>query len=362
MEAMVNSSPVFLLSSDAFWNKKRVFITGHTGFKGGWLSLWLQYVGAEVHGYALDPNSDPNFFTSARVSDGMQSTIGDVRDYPSLTAALQKCKPEIIFHLAAQPLVRESYNDPVKTYSTNVMGTVHLLEAVRQTPGVRAIVNVTSDKCYENQEWAWGYREIDALGGHDPYSNSKGVSELVSSCYRNSFFKTSEITLATARAGNVIGGGDWSADRLVPDILRALQTSQAAVIRNPLATRPWQHVLEPLSGYLRLAERLYTEGNSFAEAWNFGPLDDEAKSVGWIATELTQLFGSTATWVADASNQPHEAHFLKLDISKARARLGWTPRLLLADALRLTVDWARQHEAGQDMHVASLSQIRNYLT
>lgn len=350
-----------LFSSGAFWRNKRVFITGHTGFKGGWLSLWLQELGAQVHGYALEPNTYPNFFSSARVAEGMQSTIGDVRNHVALAAALQKNKPEIVFHLAAQPLVRASYDDPIKTYTTNVMGTVHLLEAIRQTSGVKAVINVTTDKCYENREWAWGYREGDSLGGYDPYSNSKAASELVSASYRSSFFNKSGVALATARAGNVIGGGDWSVDRLVPDLLRAFQAHEAANIRNPLAIRPWQHVLEPLSGYLQLAERLYTDGKAFAEAWNFGPLDEDAKPVAWLAEELTRLIGGTAKWKVEAGDSPHEAHFLKLDISKARAELGWTPRLRLADALRLTVEWTDQHKVGQDMRTASLSQIHNYM-
>lgn len=360
MEEMVGGLSPSSFSGGEFWSNKRVFITGHTGFKGGWLSLWLQALGAQVHGYALEPNTDPNFFTLARVADGMQSNIGDVRDQILLTATLRKCQPEIVFHLAAQPLVRASYGEPVKTYATNVMGTVHLLEAVRQTPSVRAVVNVTTDKCYENREWAWGYRESDTLGGYDPYSNSKGASELVSASYRSSFFCRSEVALATARAGNVIGGGDWSEDRLVPDLLRAFHAQEAASIRNPFAVRPWQHVLEPLSGYLQLAERLFADGKAFAEAWNFGPLDEDAKSVAWIATELAGLMGGAAKWIAEDGDHPHEAHFLKLDISKARTQLGWTPRLRLAEALRLTAEWVRQHEAGQDMRVASLSQIYNY--
>jgi CDP-glucose 4,6-dehydratase len=295
----------------------------------------------------------------------MHSQIGDVRDLPSLQLALQKAQPEIVIHMAAQPLVRASYDDPVTTYATNVMGTVHLLEAVRQTPGVRAVVNVTTDKCYENREWVWGYRESDPMGGYDPYSNSKGAAELVSAAYRNSFFNPVDharhgVALATARAGNVIGGGDWAADRLVPDLLAALQSNTPAQIRNPHAIRPWQHVLEPLRGYLTLAERLYAEGPTFAEAWNFGPLNEDAKPVSWIAEEMTRLWGQQASWVADAGEHPHEANYLKLDISKARARLPWIPLLRLSDALRLTVNWSRQQHNGEDMHAATLSQIRSY--
>lgn len=348
-----------------FWRGRRIFLTGHTGFKGSWLSLWLQDLGAEVSGYALAPPSDPNLFTLAQVERGMQSQIGDVCDLATLSKALQQAQPEVVLHLAAQPLVRASYDDPVATYATNVMGTVHLLEAVRQTPSVRAVVNVTTDKCYENREWDWGYRESDALGGYDPYSNSKGASELVTAAYRNSFFNPAQhkrhgVALASARAGNVIGGGDWAADRLVPDMLGALQSGTPARIRNPHAIRPWQHVLEPLRGYLLLAERLYTEGPTFAEAWNFGPLDEDARPVGWIAEELIRLWGHQAAWVADAGEHPHEAHYLKLDISKARARLPWMPLLRLSDALRLTVDWARLQQDGADMRAATLSQIRGY--
>ena len=348
-----------------FWRGKRVFVTGHTGFKGSWLCLWLQELGADVHGYALAPNTEPNLFTLARVADGMQSQIGDVRDLAALQAALHRAQPEIVLHLAAQPLVRASYADPVTTYATNVMGTVHLLEAVRHANSVRAVVNVTTDKCSENREWDWGYRESDPMGGYDPYSNSKGAAELVSAAYRSSFFNPAThaqhgVALATARAGNVIGGGDWAADRLIPDLLAALQAERPAQIRNPHATRPWQHVLEPLRGYLQLAERLYTEGPAFAEGWNFGPADEDAKPVGWIAAELTRLWGGNARWATDGGEHPHEAHYLKLDISKARARLQWTPQLRLPEALRLTVDWARQHQAGNDMRAATLLQIQKY--
>lgn len=350
-----------------FWQGRRVFLTGHTGFKGSWLSLWLQHLGAEVSGYALAPPSDPNLFTLARVERDMYSQIGDVRDLATLSKALQQTRPEIVLHLAAQSLVRASYNDPVATYSTNVMGTVHLLEAVRKTTGVKAVVNVTTDKCYENREWDWGYRESDPMGGYDPYSNSKGAAELVSAAYRNSFFNQAThdshgVALATARAGNVIGGGDWAEDRLVPDMLAALRSNTPARIRNPHAIRPWQHVLEPLRGYLTLAERLYTDGPAFAQAWNFGPQDDDAKPVSWIAAELTRLWGHEASWVTESGEHPHEAHYLKLDISKARARLPWAPLLRLSDALRLTVDWARQQHNGDDMHAATLSQIHSYQT
>jgi CDP-glucose 4,6-dehydratase len=350
-----------------FWRGKRVFLTGHTGFKGSWLSLWLQSLGAEISGYALLPPTSTNLFTLANVARGMHSQIGDVRDLATMQLALQNARPEIVIHMAAQPLVRASYDDPVTTYATNVMGTVHLLEAVRHTPGVRAVINVTTDKCYENREWDWGYRESDVLGGHDPYSNSKGASELVTAAYRSSFFNPADharhgVAVATARAGNVIGGGDWAVDRLVPDLLVALQSNTPAQIRNPQAIRPWQHVLEPLRGYMTLAERLYTDGPAFAEAWNFGPLDEDVRPVGWIASEMARLWGHDTPWVDQSGTHPHEAHYLKLDISNARARLPWTPLLRLPDALLLTVDWARQQQAGADMRAESLAQIQNYQT
>ncbi|MBK7004384.1 MAG: CDP-glucose 4,6-dehydratase [Burkholderiales bacterium] len=349
----------------AFWLGRRVFLTGHTGFKGSWMALWLQQLGAQVTGYALDAPTQPNLFDAARVGKGMQSVHGDVRDLPALLRAMQAAKPEIVIHLAAQSLVRLSYDTPVETYATNVMGTVHLLEAVRQTPGVRAVVNVTTDKCYENKEWVWGYRESEPMGGFDPYSNSKGCSELVSAAYRSSFFNPAHhaqhgVALATARAGNVIGGGDWAKDRLIPDILAAFEAGKQVPIRNPHATRPWQHVLEPLRGYLTLAEHLYTDGPAFAEGWNFGPHSDDAKPVEWIVKQLAERWGQGAYWAVDAGNHPHEANYLKLDISKAGQRLHWLPALRLDGALGLIVDWARARQAGADMHATTLAQIAAY--
>ncbi len=322
-----------------FWNGKRVFLTGHTGFKGSWLSLWLQSMGAELHGLAMEPPTTPALFDEAGVGASMQSKIGDIRDYSIVLLAMQACKPDIIIHMAAQPLVRYSYQAPIETYATNVMGTVHVLEAARQVGTAKAIVNVTTDKCYENKEWVWGYREDEPMGGHDPYSNSKGCSELVTSAYRRSFFQQSGIALASARAGNVIGGGDWATDRLIPDILRAFEKSQPVIIRSPNATRPWQHVLEPLSGYLMLAERLFAEGQGFTEGWNFGPHDEDARPVQWIVEHMVNAWGNGASWQLDGGEHPHEANYLKLDISKATAKINWQPRWRLGIALEKIIDW-----------------------
>ncbi|MFZ2974192.1 MAG: CDP-glucose 4,6-dehydratase [Ferribacterium limneticum] len=349
----------------AFWRGKKVFLTGHTGFKGSWLSLWLQQLGAELTGYALVPPTNPSLFEVACVEKGMTSIIGDIRDGVALANTMRQAEPEIVIHMAAQPLVRRSYVDPVETYSTNVMGTVHMLEAVRQTPSVRAVVNVTTDKCYENKEWVWGYRESEPMGGFDPYSNSKGCSELVTAAYRNSFFNSARysehhVALATARAGNVIGGGDWAEDRLIPDILAAFENSRPVVVRNPHATRPWQHVLEPLRGYLMLAEKLYTEGPVFAEAWNFGPHGDDAKAVEWIVRQLAQKWSNGASWQIDAGDHPHEATYLKLDISKAEHYLHWQPAMRLDQALGLIVDWARGKQAGADLRALTQAQIGSY--
>ena len=348
-----------------FWRGKRVFLTGHTGFKGSWLSLWLQQLGADLSGYALAPPTTPSLFDVADVSAGMRSVIADIRDPSALTKAIQEAKPDIVIHMAAQPLVRYSYQAPVETYATNVMGTVHLLEAIRQTPSVRAVVNVTSDKCYENKEWHWGYRENEPMGGYDPYSNSKGCAELVTAAYRNSFFNPTKqtehrVSIASGRAGNVIGGGDWAADRLIPDILRAIEASQAVNIRSPHAIRPWQHVLEPLSGYLTLAEKLYTAGPAYAEGWNFGPADDDAKPVQWIVEQLTAQWGEGATWQMDTNPQPHEAHYLKLDCSKAHAKLDWNPRWNLQATLKSIVHWHKQWLAEDNMQKATLQQISDY--
>lgn len=343
-----------------FWYGKRVFLTGHTGFKGSWLSLWLQSMGVELYGYALNPPTNPALFDEAQVAQGMTSVIGDVRDYDCLFNALKHSRAEIVIHMAAQPLVRLSYDQPVETYATNVMGTVHLLEAIRQLGGVRSVVNVTTDKCYENKEWVWGYRENEPMGGYDPYSNSKGCSELVTSAYRQSFFHKNDIALGSARAGNVIGGGDWAFERLVPDILRAFECKEPVVIRNPYATRPWQHVMEPLSGYLTLAQKLYEDGQAYAEGWNFGPNEEDAKPVQWIVEELVNAWGAGASWQIDCGDHPHEANYLKLDISKAKARLDWRPRWSLTKALGAITSWQQSWLAGDNARELCLDQIAQF--
>lgn len=349
----------------AFWQGKSVFLTGHTGFKGGWLSLWLQQLGADVTGYALEAPTTPSLFEVADVARGMRSIIGDVRDGDAVKRAMAIARPDIVIHMAAQPLVRYSYVNPVETYSTNVMGVVNVLEAVRATPGVRAVVNVTSDKCYENREWPWGYRENEAMGGYDPYSNSKGCAELVTAGYRSSFFHADKyaehgVALGSGRAGNVIGGGDWALDRLIPDMLRAIGAGEPVMIRNPHAIRPWQHVLEPLSGYLTLAEMLYTEGPVHAEGWNFGPHDTDAKPVEWIIERMTQEWGAGASWSLDGQDHPHEATYLKLDCSKARGQLSWHPRWDIGQTIAKIVEWHKACDQGADMRAMTLAQIATY--
>lgn len=349
-----------------FWKGKRVLVTGHTGFKGSWFSLWLQSWGAQVVGYSLPAPTDPSFFETCHIANGMTSIEGDIRDLKRVCAVVKEYRPEIIIHMAAQSLVRYSYEHPVDTYTANVVGTIHVLEAVRLTNSVRVIVNVTSDKCYENREWVWGYRESDPMGGHDPYSSSKGCAELVTNAYRQSYFSPATynrhgVGLATVRAGNVVGGGDWADDRLVPDILRAVTQQQNVSIRNPNAVRPWQHVLEPLSGYLLLAQRLWEDGASYSEGWNFGPRDDDAKPVSWIVERLTQLWGNRTGWGMDSSEHPHETGYLKLDCSKAWSRLKWQPRWDINGALESIVRWHKAYVAGEDMRAVSLGQIQEYL-
>lgn len=346
-----------------FWKDKRVFLTGHTGFKGSWLSLWLASMGAKVTGYALTPNTTPNLF-DVLVIDSLieKSNIADIRDLVSLQNAMSEAKPDVVIHMAAQPLVRYSYANPVETYATNVMGTVHVLECTRSIDSVRATIIVTTDKCYENKEWVWGYRENEPMGGYDPYSNSKGCAELVTSAYRQSYFSgpNSINKVASARAGNVIGGGDWSEDRLIPDAIKAFETNKPLMIRNPLSTRPWQHVLEPLSGYLTLAQVLYERGSPFASAWNFGPRDEDNRAVKEVIDLLISGWGNAARWEKEGSEQPHEANLLKLDCSKARTKLGWLPKWNLEAAMQKIVEWQKAYQAKENMQAVSLSQINDY--
>ncbi len=347
-----------------FWLGKRVLITGHTGFKGSWLSVWLQSLGAELAGYALVPPTNPSLFEAADVGKYMNSTIGDVRDLDSLKTLFRDFRPEIVLHMAAQPLVRQSYLDPHETYSINVMGTVNLFEAVRSVDSVKVVLNVTSDKCYENREWEWGYREVEPLGGFDPYSNSKACSELVAAAYRSSFFNQDNyglhgVAVATARAGNVIGGGDWASDRLIPDMIRAITCGESINIRNPSSIRPWQHVLEPLSGYLLLAQKLYQQGPVYSGAWNFGPSDSDAKQVSWIVEKVVSDWAG-ASWKLDGDSHPHEAKYLKLDCSKARTCLDWQPKWGVEQAIKETNTWYKAFQDGFDMREFCLKQISHY--
>lgn len=349
------------MTDTAFWHGKRVFLTGHTGFKGGWLALWLRQMGVIVHGYALEPPTEPNLFTLAQVAEGITHEIGDIRDLPVLQKAIQGFKPDIILHLAAQPILRLSYDQPVETYATNLMGTVHVLESARHTPTVRVTLIITTDKCYENHEQAQPYCEGDAMGGYDPYSSSKGCAELATSAYGRSFFNRREQVVATARAGNVIGGGDWARDRLLTDIVAAVVRGEKPVIRNPAAIRPWQHVLEPLSGYLRAVEYLWEQKPAKPECWNFGPEPESEVSVAEIAETLCKLWGfKDGLQLTPDARQLHEAHWLRLDSGKANTELGWHPRLGLRQALSMTVDWYRAHQDGRNMRQVTLAQIENY--
>ena len=348
-----------------FWRGKRVFITGHTGFKGSWLSLWLASLGAHVTGYALGPSSSPSLFNLANIKSALVNVEADIRNLEQLRKSLAENQPEIVFHLAAQSLVRTSYEDPLLTYETNVMGTANLLESIRGLKLPCSVVNVTTDKCYENKEWYWGYREVDPLGGFDPYSNSKACSELVTASYRSSFFHPSKyekhkVALATARAGNVIGGGDWAKDRLIPDVLKALEDSQTLEIRSPNSVRPWQHVFEPLNGYLMLAEQLHTNGPEFSKAWNFGPNEQDTYTVADVAIKVSQLWGKQNAWRAASGEHPHEANYIKLDASLARNELGWSPVLCIDKSLKLIVDWEKARLNNVDVRVTSLKQIKDY--
>lgn len=347
----------------AFWSGKRVLVTGHTGFKGGWLGFWLRHLGADVHGFSLAPPTTPSFFEVMGMGRHVNDQRGDVRDLTRVQAAVTSAAPDVVFHLAAQPLVRQSYADPVETYATNVMGTVHVLEAIRKTTTVRAAVIITTDKCYENKEWLWGYRENDRLGGRDPYSNSKACAELVTSAYIRSFFGDGNVAVATARAGNVIGGGDWAADRLLPDLVAGFNDRRTVRLRNPNATRPWQHVLDPLAGYLQLAERLWDSAGSLVDGdgWNFGPSEGDARSVSFIADRAAALWGSPATWETDGGSHPHEAGLLGLDCAKAHTLLRWKPRLDLESALSWAVDWYRCYYSRGDIQGLTLGQLDRYV-
>jgi CDP-glucose 4,6-dehydratase len=350
-----------------FWSGKNIFLTGHTGFKGGWLAVWLSSMGAKVTGYSLPPNTEPNLYSAAKIKSICErSNFGDIRNLEQLKFALAQSNPEVVIHMAAQPLVRYSYDNPVETYSTNVMGTVHVLEAVRACESVKAVIVVTSDKCYENKGWLWGYRETDSIGGYDPYSNSKGCTELVVSAYCQSFFPehaflSHGVGIATGRAGNVIGGGDWSSDRLIPDAIKAFRANKPLMIRNPKAVRPWQHVLEPLSGYLVLAQSLYEHGASFNGGWNFGPRDVDMRSVREVIDLLIKQWGHSAAWLQDGQEQPHEAHLLKLDCTKARQLLGWKSVWSLEESVKSTLNWHHAFWSEEDMLETSLSQIQSYL-
>ena len=351
------------------WQNKRVFLTGHTGFKGGWLALWLSHLGANVRGYALDPNTTPSLFTAARLNEKIEDIRGDIRNPTTLDRVIHDFAPEIIFHLAAQPLVRLSYDDPIATYETNVIGTARILDIVRRTPSIKAVVVVTTDKCYENKETLRPYKETDPLGGYDPYSSSKACAEIAAASFRQSYFHPDKIAhhgvaIATARAGNVIGGGDWSLDRLIPDLIRGFLAGSPVLIRHPHAIRPWQHVLEPIQGYITLAEKLLAPDRAqaapYATAYNFGPAESDAQPVDWIADRMSRFWGNGASWVLDKSPTPHEAHYLKLDATRAHSDLAWTPRLNLETALDWLVQWYRAHHAGTDMQAYTLNQIAAY--
>lgn len=343
-----------------FWQGKRVFLTGHTGFKGSWLSLWLFSLGAEVKGYALNPPTSPSLFNEAKVDSLIDSQIGDIRDQDTLHESMTKFSPDILIHMAAQPLVRYSYNEPIETYEVNVIGTAKVLEVARSCPNVKSIVNITTDKCYENDGRSESYKEEDAMGGYDPYSSSKGCAELVTSSYRRSFLQEQRMGLASVRAGNVIGGGDWADDRLIPDILRSFEKNEPVVIRNPKATRPWQHVLEPLSGYLILAQKLYEDQKEYAEGWNFGPNEKDVKPVDWILNKMIAKWPNSS-WELDSSSNPHEANFLQLDISKAESKLGWRPIWELGHTLEKIIDWHQAWINKEDMQTVCLSEIKAYM-
>ena len=343
-----------------FWQGKRVFLTGHTGFKGSWLSLWLASLGAEVRGYALNPPTSPSLFNEAKVDRVIDSQIGDIRDQEALHESMTTFNPDVLIHMAAQPLVRYSYDAPIETYEVNVIGTAKVLEVARNCAKLKVIVNITTDKCYENDERSQGYKENDPMGGHDPYSSSKGCSELVTSAYRRSFLQEQGVGLASARAGNVIGGGDWADDRLIPDILRSFEKNKPVIIRNPKATRPWQHVLEPLSGYLVLAQKLYKDQKEYAEGWNFGPNEQDVKPVDWILNKMIVSWPNSS-WKLDESSNPHEAGFLKLDISKSKSKLDWNPVWELSHTLEKIISWHKAWLNKENMQIVCLTEIKIYM-
>ena len=349
-----------MIPSD-FWSKKKIFISGHTGFKGSWLSLWLDSLGAQITGYGLDPSTDPNLFRALEIEESISDHRDDICDLSALQYVIRSAEPEIIVHMAAQSLVRESYKNPVETYATNVMGTVKLLQAARSCESVRVILVVTSDKCYENREIEKGYSESDPMGGHDPYSSSKGCAELVTSAFRRSFFRNDfEVAVASVRSGNVIGGGDWAIDRIIPDAMRAFSGKQTLQVRNPDSVRPWQHVLEPLSGYMVLCEKMWDQPSEFSEEWNFGPDDESVCTVEEVTNRVSKFWGDHASWEKYNGNHPHEATLLKLDISKAKNRLGWVPKWDLDTALEKTVSWYKGYYSGENMYDVSLRQIKEY--
>ncbi len=344
-----------------FWKGRRVFVTGHTGFKGSWLCLWLHELGAEVKGFALEPPTTPSLFNEARIAELVESEIGDIRDLDRVTQSINDFQPDILIHMAAQPLVRYSYDAPIETYAVNVLGTAHVLEAAKLCGSIKSVVSVTTDKCYENKEWVWAYRENEPMGGHDPYSSSKGCAELVTASYRRSYYEEKGIGLASARAGNVVGGGDWALDRLIPDILRAFEKEQPVVIRSSNAVRPWQHVLEPLSGYLVLAQRLFEKPGDFAEGWNFGPNEEDAKPVSWILDRMVDAWPGSSWQLDQATNNPHEANYLKLDISKAKSKLDWQPTWDLKHTLENIVKWHRAWLSSDDIQAFSKIEINEFM-
>lgn len=348
-----------------FYNGKKVLLTGHTGFKGSWMSILLDLLGADLYGYALPPNTQPNLYTIAGVDEIIDSTLGDIRDLETLSNTIEKVRPEIIIHLAAQPLVQESYKNPKETYEINVMGTVNLLEVVRRVSGIKAVLNVTTDKCYENKEWYWAYRENEPLGGFDPYSNSKACSELVTSAYRNSFFNfmnsgSNKVCLASARAGNVLGGGDWASDRLIPDFIRAISQNNRIKIRNPASIRPWQHVMEPLTGYLLLCRQMFLNGPLFSEGFNFGPEETDCRNVEWLVKRICELWGNDAEYEIDERTYAHESTYLKLDCSKAKRMLEWSPSWNLDKSISMVVKWYKNYFDEKDMRTVTIQQIEEY--